>query len=213
MEGVGISSGVVGGGGSVGGSKRGSMDGSAGSSSGSSLGGVGGVDILEASLRAAAAVRSTDSETECDINTLNLTHWQLQMIYHTLSQPSLLNPMLLAKAKLTHLAITPYLVYRYYASQLWGKMGKTHQRYHTLYTPFPIPTTFSTNHLLSYPMTCVTSEPTRLHPLLHSLSFLLTHLRSYSNPSLFLSHSHLPPTLLPLRQKVCRTRLRCSHCR
>ena len=84
--------------------------------------GVGGVDMLEASMRAVAAVNSMESNIECDITTLNLPSWQLQLIYHTLSSPSLLNPLLLAKAKLTHLEITPYLIYRYYASQQWGKL-------------------------------------------------------------------------------------------
>ena len=93
-----------------------------GSSSGSgAVGAAGGIDMLQASMLAAAAVQSTDIDTECDIRTLNLAHWQMQLIYNTLATPSLLNPMLLAKAKLTHLEITPYLVYRYYASQQWGR--------------------------------------------------------------------------------------------
>ena len=58
---------------------------------------------------------------ECDINTFNLLPWQKQLIYQTLMTPSLLNPTLLAMAKATHLEITPYLVYRYYASQNWSK--------------------------------------------------------------------------------------------
>ena len=60
-------------------------------------------------------------EEECDINTLNLLPWQKQLIYQTLMTPSLLNPKLLTNAKKTHMEITPYLVYRFYASQNWAK--------------------------------------------------------------------------------------------
>ena len=58
-------------------------------------------------------------EEECDINTFNLLPWQKQLVYQTLMTPSLLNPNLLSMAKVTHLEITPYLVYRYYSSQNW----------------------------------------------------------------------------------------------
>ena len=187
MEGVGLGTGGGGGRGTFG---------------GGSVGGIGGVDILEASRRAVAAVKSTEADTECDISTLNLTHWQLQLIYHTLSQPSLLNPILLAKAKLTHLEITPFLVYRYYASQLWGRTDKKSPLLHSQ----NISSILYNYHTLAYPVNnpchpiiLTPSYPPSSHPPSPHLPLLtLTlsyhpHPRSLPSPPLFSSFSPPPP--------------------
>jgi hypothetical protein len=80
-----------------------------------------GVDMQAAALLAVRAVRQVDSGDECDVTTLGLLPWQLHLIYQTLDLLTQRNPTVHARAQATHLALTPFLVYRYFAATQWTK--------------------------------------------------------------------------------------------
>ena len=73
----------------------------------------------------------TVASDEVDVNTLGLSAGQLQLIYDTLSAPSLQSPSLLARAHATNMALTPYTVYRYYAANNWMHLWKVRMHTHT----------------------------------------------------------------------------------